>query len=593
MNNGMKFAVKQLLKEKWLMLFWLFFSLVGSFIPAITVYLNKLTIDNISNVKSDNRLIKICIILLVTMYLVNIINCLIDSINDFIFFKIKRNINYSLQKELYRKLSDIPFYNYENSKFYDKVKLAQEAIQRNGIDTIKYMVEAFKNIISILALLGILININVLLPLVLLGSTIPGIVILFITKNLRYKVDKENSEDVRKYSYISSLFMNKPYLKEMNIFQYNNYALDKWSSLFKSIMKKELKIDILQSIGQFIGVFLLEGISVIFSIFLLYKISRGVLSIGDFVSLTTAITTVQAAIAMIGSNMGEIFEISIYNKAFIEILNYDNVDKSTKGITIDDIKTIEFRNVSFKYPNSEKYILNRMNLIINKGDKVAIVGENGAGKSTLVNLILGLYEGYEGDILVNNINLKDIKIDSYIKHISVILQDFIKYSLTLRENISLSNISKINNNKEITDNLIKIGLHNKVKNFDSGLETYLTKEYENGEELSGGQWQKIAIGRGVFKDSNIVILDEPTSALDPLSELEVFELFKFLSDKKTTITISHRLGITRYSNKIIVLENGRVIESGTHSELINLGKRYYELYSAQAGWYEDEKVSCV
>lgn len=590
MNNGTRFAMRKLLKEKWLMLFWIVLSLITAIIPSILVYLNKMSIDNISKLQSDNSILNICVKIIIYIYIINIFNYVIELINNFIYSKIKRNINFNLQHELYKKLSIIPFNNYDDNEFYNKVRLAGQAIQKNGVDIVKYIVELFKNFITIVTLIGLLLSINKALPLILLGSTIPGIVVLFIAKNLRYKVDEQNSEDSRKCSYLSGLFMSKPYLKEMNIFKFDKYVLNKWSSLFKKIMKKELKVEMFESVGQFGGVFVLESISVIFSVFLLYKISKSLISIGDFVSLTSAIIAVQTSIAMMGSSIGEIFEINLYNKAFLQILNYELTDSNMDSLKIDEVKKIEFKEVSFKYPNSEKYVLKKINLVINKGDTIAIVGENGSGKSTLVNLILGLYDNYEGEILINGVNMKKIEKNSYINNISVILQEFIRYNLSLRENISLSNVSKVDNDEQIISNIKNVGFFNKFDKFKYGLETYLTKEYKDGEELSGGQWQKIAIARGVFKESNVIILDEPTAALDPLSELEIFNLFKDVSRRKTAITISHRLGITRYSNKIFVLENGIIIENGTHNELFKLKSKYYELYSSQSGWYKKENV---
>ena len=579
--------IQDIFKEKWLIIIWIIISIISSLIPTALIYLNKISIDNISKLNSNRSVLELCIFVITVMFLLKLLSSLLTFVIDYIYSKIKKNINYSLQKKLYEKLINISFNNYENNEFYNKIKLAGEAINRNGIDVLKYIVEILKNIISIMTLISLLFTINKILPVALLGSTIPGIVILFISKSLRYKIYKNYSEDMRKYSFLSSLFMNKPYLKEMIIFRFDRYALEKWSKLFKSVMKKDLKSDLFEGIGRFIGIFILESISTIFSIFLIYQIANKGISIGDFVSLTTAIVTVQSSIAMIGSNLGGIFEINLYNKAFLEILNYEVGNNEQNGIEIKEIEKIEFRNVSFNYDNCEKYVLNNINLIINKGDKIALVGENGSGKSTIVNLILGLYDNYDGKILINDIDIEEINKTSYIKNISVILQDFNKYSLSLRENIGVSNVNEINDDNKVVENIKNIGLYNKLRTFNTGLETYLTKQYKDGEELSGGEWQKIAIGRGIFKNSNIVILDEPTSALDPLSELEVFKLFEDLSNNKTTITISHRLGITRYSNKIIVMEKGKIIEIGTHKELINLGEKYFKLYTSQSNWYKE------
>src|SRR5699024_9085848 len=249
----------------------------------------------------------------------------------------------------------------------------------------------------------------------------------------------------------------------------------------------------------------------------------------------------------------------------------NSTDKYIKH-KISDIKEIEFRNASFSYPKSEKDALTNINLKIKTGETVAIVGENGSGKTTLINCLLGLYVLREGQILVNGINIKNIDPISLRKHFTVIFQDFMKYSFSIYENIVLGDVTK----KEKKDSVIEAAQKSGVSYFSNslreGLNTQLGRVFENGVDLSGGQWQKIAIARSIFRTSDVTILDEPTASLDPKSEVEIYQQFKQLALDKITIFISHRLGHTKDVDKIIVLKHGRIVEQGSHLELLNKKK---------------------
>jgi len=273
----------------------------------------------------------------------------------------------------------------------------------------------------------------------------------------------------------------------------------------------------------------------------------------------------------------------------MQILDYDVKNKKeVDPIEIQSVEEISLKNISFYYPKTNVKVLDNINLKINKGENISIVGHNGSGKTTLVKCILGLYDVSDGEIRVNEKNIKDINKITYFERVAAIFQDFYKYKFSLRENLGFGNLKKLNDDQELYNALQKVGLYEKVKNYQFNLDTYLTREIPDGRELSGGEWQKLAIARGFLKDSDLIILDEPTAALDPLSEMKIFELFNKLSENKTTITISHRLGPTKYSDRIIVMDNGNIVEEGNYDELMNKRGVYYEMYLSQAKWYEEQ-----
>ncbi|MDA2026334.1 ATP-binding cassette domain-containing protein [Bacillus albus] len=219
---------------------------------------------------------------------------------------------------------------------------------------------------------------------------------------------------------------------------------------------------------------------------------------------------------------------------------------------------------------------------------MAIVGHNGSGKTTLIKCLLGLYPLTSGNIYFDNIPINKIQLHSLREHTTVMFQDFIQYHLTIRENIALGNVSEINNDEKLKNVAMQSGIHEDIQLFPNAYNTPLGRFLQEGEELSGGQWQKLAISRSLFKNGNIMILDEPTAALDPISEREIFDKFELLTNQKTTIMISHKMSAAKLADKIVVLDNGELVEFGTHEELFLKKGKYYELYTTQATLYQNK-----
>lgn len=278
-----------------------------------------------------------------------------------------------------------------------------------------------------------------------------------------------------------------------------------------------------------------------------------------------------------------------YIKLYFEFLNIkdNNMNElNDKKLPLTDAEGIELeiRNLSFKYPNSENYVLKNINLKIENGKKLAIVGANGSGKTTLIKLICRLYEPSEGEILLNNINIQEYGFSEYIRLISVVFQDYSLFSFSLGQNISAC--TEYDSEKSIKA-IKEIGFYDRYEKFEKGLETALYKRFDNdGVEISGGEAQKIAMARAIYKDSPIMILDEPTASLDPISEFEIYKNFSEISKGKTTLFISHRLSSCRFCDEIIVLDKGSIVQQDTHDNLLkNEEGKYYNLWNAQAKYY--------
>ncbi len=245
----------------------------------------------------------------------------------------------------------------------------------------------------------------------------------------------------------------------------------------------------------------------------------------------------------------------------------------------------EFRNVSFRYPGSSRLVLNKLNFHLHPGERVALIGENGEGKTTIVKLLTRLYDPEEGQVLLDGVDLREYSLEDLYREIGVIFQDFMRYEMTARENIAVGRIEQIDNLQSLQESARKSMADDVVGKLASGYEQMLGRRFEGGVDLSGGEWQKVALARAYLRDAQVLILDEPTSALDARSEYEVFQRFAELTAGKMALFISHRFSTVRMADRIVVLENGRIAEEGDHEALTNLGGRYAEMFELQAASY--------
>jgi ATP-binding cassette subfamily B protein len=310
----------------------------------------------------------------------------------------------------------------------------------------------------------------------------------------------------------------------------------------------------------------------------LYYIFDGSVSVGAFAAVFYSVGKINNVLRGMVEDIGEAMK---YLAATSFLLNFLEEPKEEKCVeTLEKCVDIDIKNVSFKYPGSDTAVLKNINLKIKQGETLAIVGENGAGKTTLTKLITGLYQPSDGVILYGGKNINLYAPDKRYESISSVFQNFVRYKLTAGENIKISDMSS----DMPLDEVLAAAKVPQAK-FSNGLDTMLSREFD-GTELSGGEWQRVAIARGFYRTHNLIILDEPTAAIDPIEESNIFRLFRESAHDKTAILVTHRLGSAKIADKIIVMENGEIIESGTHAELMEQQGKYSFMFSEQAKWYE-------
>lgn len=385
----------------------------------------------------------------------------------------------------------------------------------------------------------------------------------------------------RQSEYFNQCMVDKDYYKETKILQNFNFfkekmieSLKKYTNYEKIVQNRIWLIDGLLSIITIFG----ESLIVLF---LVFNLLNGDIKIDIFAtvfySLNSMMSNMEEMIAMFGNILEK---SSMANKLY----EYLELPEETLNISYQDkINKIELKNVFYKYPYSTDYSLKNINLSINPGEKIAIVGVNGSGKTTLSKLICGLFLPTKGNVRIEDFELSKIK--QKYKSMSVVFQNFGKYKLPLLDNIIVSDLDKNINIDEIYSIFNKIGFSNDDIN-KIGINTYLDHTF-GGVDLSGGQWQRIAIARCLYKKSDFLILDEPTAAIDPIEEEKFYENFFEISKDKTVIFVTHRLASVKRADRIIVLDAGKIIEEGSHEELMSRKKKYYSMYLSQSNWYLD------
>lgn len=311
------------------------------------------------------------------------------------------------------------------------------------------------------------------------------------------------------------------------------------------------------------------------------------IGIGSFTMYVTAAINFSTSTAELGTNLVTLFQMLNYLDPFMEFMSLPDEESTGGSITFTgNIESIEFKDVSFKYPGSEKYVLQNISFEIKKGEKISIIGLNGAGKTTLVKLLCRLYHPSSGEILINGHNIFDYEHKSYMKNIAAVFQDYKLFAFSIEENITCK---EKNSDTQKTSELIEeVGLKNKIDSLPNGISSLFGKAYdESGIEMSGGESQKIAIARALYKDASLIILDEPTSALDPLAEADIYENFNNMVGEKTAIYISHRMSSSVFCDKILIIDEGRISDFDTHANLLEKkDSLYYKLFNSQAVNYQ-------
>jgi ATP-binding cassette subfamily B protein len=323
-------------------------------------------------------------------------------------------------------------------------------------------------------------------------------------------------------------------------------------------------------------------------VLIIFRVITGVLTLGDLTFLSGSFQRLKTTLQSSFSQFTRISESALYLRDYFDFIDLKITEKTSDFSPLPDkIQTgFEFRDVHFNYPGVSEKVLAGVNFTLQAGEKLAFVGVNGAGKTTLIKLLLRFYEPTQGEILLDGVNINQFEKEAYQQFFGVIFQDFVKYEFTIKENIGIGNIKEIENQPKIEAAAEQSLASEVVSELANGYDQQLGKRFARGKDLSGGQWQKVALARAYMKDAKVMILDEPTSALDARAEYEAFQRFIGLTEGRTSVIISHRFSTVRMADRIMVLKAGKILEIGTHEELMKIPQLYAELFTLQAAGYQ-------
>ena len=543
--------------------------------------------DTTSEVINTGGSIKTIYISLIVYGVVIILAELVNALNNFLYLPFNQKVIGKLMQKVHLKISKIGAIEYENASTLDSINKAGM-----GINHIFNMVFSFIMMMAFflpyVLFMGIWIfTIKPILAIVIVISMMPCLLTKLVQVSMYANLEDEIAPLRRSCDYYESTICSREYFKETRILGVTNYFKKLYYDTMVVLNKKSLKVAkracLFDLAGKGTG---LAGYLVVLLLFV-KALLTGDITAGTFAAIFTAIVKMQEMVGEMINLVGDIGKNSGSINNLLDFIDMPETDGETK--VNDFCEKIELKNVSFTYPGAKEESLTNVNLTMNKGETVAIVGHNGAGKSTLVRLITGIYQPTGGSVTIDGIPTKDIKPSSLYGLMSGVFQKFQKYQMTLRENVMISNLDTEREDGTLLETLKKADVNIESQSYPDGLETMLSREFD-GVDLSGGQWQRVSIARGINRDSKVIVLDEPTAAIDPIEETKIYKKFKEISDERTTVLVTHRLGSARIADRIVVMENGRVAEIGTHDELMNKQGTYYVLFMSQAQWYENQNA---
>ena len=585
--------IPRFFKEIWntnkkLFLLSAFCRLIGAVLPVIILWIGKIIIDEIilqskADITDLSQLwtyVAIEFGLIILSDLVSRAIQLTDSLLGDAY-----SIDTSVR--IIKKTNQIDISLLEDSEFYDKLERART--QTTGrVGLMSNALGEVQSLISISTLVAGLIYFEPYLIILLVLSIIPSFINEIWFSQQQYSLARGWTAERRELDYLRFIGANDKTAKEIKLFGLTDFVVDRFKNLSQEYYDLNKKLAVKRSALGF--VFNVLGTLSYYGayVFIIYRVISGVITLGELTFLSGAFNRLTRSLQDFFSKFTRISESALYLKDYFDFIDISITPKHVEDMPLPKTikKGFEFKDVRFSYPESDHEILKGISFKINAGEKLAFVGQNGAGKTTLTKLLLRFYEPTSGEILLDGININRFKKADYQAFFGVIFQDFFKYEFTVRENIAIGDIDEIDNQEKIEE-AAELSLANSVvSELKRGYDQQLGKRFAKGQELSGGQWQKVALARAYMKDAKVMILDEPTSALDAKAESDVFERFIGLTEDKTSIIISHRFSTVRQANKILVLDEGCVLEIGTHNELMANQSLYAQLFQLQAEGYQ-------
>ncbi len=575
----------------WILFSMVFMSVFNGVTPIIDAYIAKellnLLFEAVSGRVNDFRAISG---LLAFQFGYMFVKRIINQLNNMLMKITGELVSNHIRLKIIGKARTIDTASFDTPEFYQKLENANREAGNRPIQILNSTLGIMSTLISTFSFVTALVAISPVAPIIVVAMSIPSAIVNFVYRRKNADYLFRRSKERRKLNYFSNIMCSKDHVKEVRMFGMSDLLIGKYKEVFASYFGGLKKLIVSEGVWHIALSVLTTAVNCALYILIASKVFSGELELGDYSFYTRALSQIASGVASLVSTTASIYEGTLFIDNMISFMNEEQhiVPRLSEPKHIKrGGHVIEFRNVSFSYPGTDKKVIDNVSFTLNPRESVVLVGLNGAGKTTLLKLLTRLYDPTGGEILLDGVDLRDYDVAELYKMFGIIFQDFGKYAFTVRENISFGDLSKPIDDERVAYAASQSGAKDFIERMPENYKTPLMRIFEeDGLELSGGQWQKLAIGRAFYSDADVMILDEPTAALDAMAEQEIYNEFDALSKNKTTIFVSHRLSSATKASKIIVLEYGKLIEEGNHAELMALHGRYYELFSTQASRYQ-------
>lgn len=565
---------------------------VMGILPITALYLTKLIVDSITAglmAPDPTRAFQQVLFYILIAAVIALSIALARSLSELVSEAQSMVVTDGVSDILHAQSIAVDLQYYEDTSYYDTLHRAQQEAPYRPTRIVNGLVQIGQNGISFLGVAVLILTFSWQIALILIGAAIPAALVRYYYARARFRFEQDNTEQERQAGYYHWVLTDSGHAKEVRLFNLGPIFRERFRDLKRDLREGRLNLARYRTLSSCIS----QGIVVtaLFGTFAIiaYSALQGEITIGDLVMYFMAFQLGIGFIQAILSSLAGLYEDNLFLTNFYQFLDLEPEIRTPRHplpVPHPVNQKIEFQDVHFSYHDGAQDVLAGVSLTINPGEVIALVGENGSGKTTLVKLLCRLYDPDSGTITVNTFDLRSFDPIAWRRQISVVFQDYIRYYLTAGENIWVGDVEQEADSWRITAAARRAGAEEIINRLPEGYQTNLGHWFTGGKELSQGEWQKIALARAVFRNSRIVVLDEPTSSLDPLAEAEIFHNFQDLLEGRSAVLISHRFSTVQMADRIYVLDNGRIIEEGSHDDLLKLNGRYAHLFRTQAEHYQ-------
>ncbi len=574
----------------WILFVMLFMAIFNGVMPVISAYINAALLNSLAAAYIGEVGMEVIMKLLLLRFIHFFVNNLVRNINRIVTRIYGELVVQHIKRMIMDKARTIDLASFDDPEFYSRLENANNEAGHRPIQILESTFSIMSTVISMVSFIVILWGISPYAPLIIIALSIPSAIINFIYRRKNVNYIRHRSKERRQMFYYSNLMTNKDLVKEVRIFNLSDLFIESYVEVFGKYFAGLKKLYVEEG-SWHIGLEVVSSVvNFLLYIFIAGKVVAGQIEVGDYSLYTGALSSISGGISSLINTTASIFEGTLFIDNLIAFMDEEQriipLIESPLKVKRHAPHEIEFRNVSFRYPGTERDVLKNINVKLEAGETIVLVGLNGAGKTTLLKLLTRLYDPTEGVILLDGEDIRNYDVQDLYSIFGIIFQDFGKYAFSVKQNIAFGDIDKPIVQEEIEEAARYSSADEFIQALPDGYNTPLMRYFEeNGIELSIGMWQKLSIARAFYGDSDIVILDEPTASLDALAEQEVYNQFDRLREDKMTIFVSHRLSSATVADKIIVLKDGEVVELGNHRELMANEGEYYTLFTTQAKYY--------